>query len=375
VCCCFWHAASNTDWVAVPPNTALVMSREKGGFINIMRTPLSGLGSSTGGSALTGVPPSLQPTVPLNIPGGPNSMAPGVPSPALEISGPGSTALQPAGLRQYNVHGNNSVILSSSNALPLSAYLAQNVPAVQNVPPGTAGSALSRTASTAIVPAGNYAVSGGLGGLVPAQQGGASAAVTGLREVVLCLEAVSRGLNAKARAWVAGPKASPSVLSLRRATNMSDPNAIVAANGGISAATTPTLAQQHAAAAPGLSLGNNASGAGSLGLLSALLSQQHQPPLSPLGQQQHQQFAWGMQGGVQGQQGLGGSLLQRDSSYLGGLSSYDYSRATSQVRGLVTLVSTAAITWMCCLETMPPVVDPASCLAGLLCLASAAVPS
>ena len=31
---------SNTDWVAVPKNTAIVFTREKGGFINIMRAPL-----------------------------------------------------------------------------------------------------------------------------------------------------------------------------------------------------------------------------------------------------------------------------------------------------------------------------------------------
>ncbi|GBF92924.1 hypothetical protein Rsub_05760 [Raphidocelis subcapitata] len=31
---------SNTDWVAVPKNTALVITREKGGYINIMRSPL-----------------------------------------------------------------------------------------------------------------------------------------------------------------------------------------------------------------------------------------------------------------------------------------------------------------------------------------------
>jgi hypothetical protein len=31
---------SNTDWVSVPKNTALVITREKGGYINIMRSPL-----------------------------------------------------------------------------------------------------------------------------------------------------------------------------------------------------------------------------------------------------------------------------------------------------------------------------------------------
>ncbi|KAI8475320.1 MAG: nucleophile aminohydrolase [Monoraphidium minutum] len=32
---------SNTDWVSVPKNTALVITREKGGYINIMRAPLA----------------------------------------------------------------------------------------------------------------------------------------------------------------------------------------------------------------------------------------------------------------------------------------------------------------------------------------------
>jgi hypothetical protein len=31
---------SNTDWVAVPKNTALVITREKGGYISILRSPL-----------------------------------------------------------------------------------------------------------------------------------------------------------------------------------------------------------------------------------------------------------------------------------------------------------------------------------------------
>ncbi len=35
-------AASNADWVAVPKNMALVITREKGGYINILRTPLLG---------------------------------------------------------------------------------------------------------------------------------------------------------------------------------------------------------------------------------------------------------------------------------------------------------------------------------------------
>lgn len=33
--------ATATDWVAIPPNTALVITREKNGFVNVMRTPLA----------------------------------------------------------------------------------------------------------------------------------------------------------------------------------------------------------------------------------------------------------------------------------------------------------------------------------------------
>ncbi|KAL6762357.1 nucleophile aminohydrolase, partial [Haematococcus lacustris] len=33
--------ASNTDWVAVSPNTTLIITREKGGFMNIMRAPIA----------------------------------------------------------------------------------------------------------------------------------------------------------------------------------------------------------------------------------------------------------------------------------------------------------------------------------------------
>ncbi|KAF5832710.1 hypothetical protein DUNSADRAFT_11354, partial [Dunaliella salina] len=31
---------SSTDWVACPPNTALVVTTEKGGFKNVLRSPL-----------------------------------------------------------------------------------------------------------------------------------------------------------------------------------------------------------------------------------------------------------------------------------------------------------------------------------------------
>ena len=36
---------SSGDWVAVPRNTALVITREKEGFIDIMRTPLHASGA------------------------------------------------------------------------------------------------------------------------------------------------------------------------------------------------------------------------------------------------------------------------------------------------------------------------------------------
>lgn len=36
---------SKSDWVKVPKNTALVISREKSGFVNIMRAPVSSTGS------------------------------------------------------------------------------------------------------------------------------------------------------------------------------------------------------------------------------------------------------------------------------------------------------------------------------------------
>lgn len=36
---------SKSDWVKVPKNTALVISREKSGFVNIMRAPLTSTGS------------------------------------------------------------------------------------------------------------------------------------------------------------------------------------------------------------------------------------------------------------------------------------------------------------------------------------------
>lgn len=32
-----------TDWVAVPANTLLVMTREKGGFLSVMRAPIDPL--------------------------------------------------------------------------------------------------------------------------------------------------------------------------------------------------------------------------------------------------------------------------------------------------------------------------------------------
>ncbi len=34
---------SKTDWVAVPPNHALVFTREKSGYLNVMRTPINPL--------------------------------------------------------------------------------------------------------------------------------------------------------------------------------------------------------------------------------------------------------------------------------------------------------------------------------------------
>lgn len=34
-------SGSTTDWVSVPKNTALIMTREKAGYLNIMRSPLS----------------------------------------------------------------------------------------------------------------------------------------------------------------------------------------------------------------------------------------------------------------------------------------------------------------------------------------------
>ncbi len=39
---------SKTDWVAVPPNHVLVFTREKSGYLNVMRTPINPLASSDG---------------------------------------------------------------------------------------------------------------------------------------------------------------------------------------------------------------------------------------------------------------------------------------------------------------------------------------
>lgn len=144
--------ATSADWVAVPKNTALVITREKGGFINVLRSALN--------------PNAAQPH-PGPSPANPGCAGSILPSPPRPM-GPQAP-----------------LTLSGTLAIPTPASPAPAAPPL----PSTVPSPVARSPSPPP--------------LWPPSH-----------EVVVCLEALSRGLGAKSRAWLARPLGRiPSTLS------------------------------------------------------------------------------------------------------------------------------------------------------------------